>query len=89
LANTYSFVDECFLDIFNLYNVKPSDFSGVILASVVPGLTDPIVRAVKRTTGIEPILVGGEHNGNLICDILPVAHLGADLIAGAVAAREK
>ena len=78
-----------FLDIFNLYNVSPSDFSGVILASVVPGLTDPIVRAVKRTTGIEPILVGGEYNGKLKCDILPVAHLGADLIAGAVAAREK
>ena len=78
-----------FLDIFNLYNVKPTDFSGVIFASVVPELTDPIVRAIKRTVGIEPVIVGGEHNGNLRVDILPVSYLGADLIAGAVAAREK
>lgn len=78
-----------FLDIFNLYNVKPTDFSGVIFASVVPELTDPIVRAVKRTTGIDPIIVGAEHNGNLKVDILPVSYLGADLIAGAVAAINK
>ncbi len=78
-----------FLDIFNLYNVKPTDFSGVIFASVVPELTDPIVRAVKRTTGIDPVIVGAEHNGNLKVEILPVSYLGADLIAGAVAAIKK
>ncbi len=78
-----------FLDIFNLYNVKPSDFTGVIFASVVPELTDPIVRAIKKTIGIEPMLVGGEYNGNLKVDILPVSYLGADLIAGAVAAIKK
>lgn len=78
-----------FLDIFNLYNVKPSDFTGVIFASVVPELTDPIVRAIKRTTGIEPILVGAEHNGNMKIDIIPVSQLGADLIAGSVAAVKK
>lgn len=78
-----------FLDIFNLYNVKPSDFTAAIFASVVPELTDPIVRALKRTIGIEPLLVGGEHNGNLKVDILPVSYLGADLIAGSVAAIKK
>lgn len=78
-----------FLDIFNLYNVKPTDFTGAVFASVVPELTDPIVRALKRTIGIEPVIVGGEHNGNLKVDILPVSYLGADLIAGSVAAIKK
>lgn len=77
------------LDIFNLYRVSPKDFTGCVFASVVPELTDPIVRAVKHTIGIEPILVGADYNGNLKIDILPVSYLGADLIAGAVAAREK
>ena len=77
------------LDIFNLYNVNPTDFSGCIFASVVPQLTDPIVRAVKRTTGIEPLLVGEKYNGELKVKILPVSYLGADLIAGAVAAIAK
>ena len=77
------------LDIFNLYSVDPKDFTGCIFASVVPQLIDPISRAVKRTTGIEPLLVGEKYNGNLKVNILPVSYLGADLIAGAVAAIAK
>ena len=72
------------LDIFNLYNVDPKDFTGCIFASVVPQLIDPISRAVKRTTGIEPLLVGEKYNGNLKVKILPVSYLGADLIAGSL-----
>ena len=77
------------LDIFNLYKVSPARFTGVILASVVPELTDHIVRAVKCTVGIEPVIVGGKHNGNLKIDILPVSQLGADLIAGSIGAIRK
>ncbi len=76
-------------DIFNLYNVSPSDFSGCIFASVVPELTEVFSRAVRTVTGIEPMLVGEKYNGELKVDILPVSYLGADLIAGAVAARDK
>ena len=78
-----------FMDIFSLYKVNPSDFDGAILASVVPELTEHIVHAVKRTTGIEPMIVGGEFNGNLRIDILPVSQLGADLIAGSIGAIKK
>ena len=78
-----------FLDIFNLYKVSPSDFTGVILASVVPELTDHIVRAVRSTVGIEPVIVGEKHNGNLRIEILPVSQLGADLIAGSIGAIKK
>lgn len=77
------------LDIFDLYKVKPSDFSGCVFASVVPELTQALTTAIKRTVGIEPVIVGGESYGELKVDILPVSCLGADLIAGAVAAREK
>ncbi|MBQ9913916.1 MAG: type III pantothenate kinase [Clostridia bacterium] len=77
------------LDIFGLYNVSPSDFSGCVFASVVPELTQALSTAVKRTVGIEPVIVGGENYGELRVDILPVSYLGADLIAGAVGAREK
>ncbi len=76
-------------DIFRLYNVNPEDFSGCIMASVVPELTEVFSRAVKTVTKIEPMLVGEKYNGELKVDILPVSYLGADLIAGAVAAREK
>lgn len=77
------------LDLFNLNNVSPKEFTGCVFASVVPELTDYIIRAVRQTVGVEPILVGGDYNGNLKIDILPVSYLGADLIAGSVAAREK
>ncbi len=77
------------LDIFNLYKVSPSDFTGCVFASVVPELTEAVSRAVKRTVGIEPVIVGGENYGDLKVEILPVSYLGADLIAGAVGAREK
>ncbi len=77
------------LDIFNLYNVSPSDFTGCVFASVVPELTQTVSLAVKHTIGIEPIVVGAEYYGDLKVEILPVSYLGADLIAGAVAAREK
>ncbi len=77
------------LDIFNLYSVSPLDFSGCVFASVVPELTQAVSLAVKHTIGIEPVIVGAENYGELKVEILPVSYLGADLIAGAVAAREK
>lgn len=77
------------LDIFNLYGVKPEDFEGAVFSSVVPELTDIIFQAVKTTTGKEPFIVGKEHNGNLKVEVLPVEHLGADLICGCVGAIKK
>ena len=77
------------LDILSLYGVTPEDFSGAILSSVVPELTDVISRAVRLTIKKEPVLVGKEYNGNLKCDILPIEHLGADLICGCIGAIKK
>lgn len=77
------------LDILKLYGVTPADFSDAVLSSVVPELTDVISRAVRLTIGKKPMLVGKEYNGNLKCDILPVEHLGADLVCGCVGAIKK
>lgn len=76
-------------DFLSLYNVKADDFEGAIMASVVPELTDRIVRAVMKTLGITPLLVGADHNGGLKIDILPVEQLGADLVAGSIGAINK
>ncbi len=77
------------LNIFELYNVNASDFSGVVMSCVVPEIEESIVRAVKMITGCETIRVGSKHHGSFEIDILPIEAVGADLICAAVAAKEK
>lgn len=77
------------LDAFRLYNVSATDFSGSVISSVVPELTQNFSRALATVTGIEPVIVGEEHNGSLKVEILPVSQLGADLIAGCIGAIRK
>lgn len=77
------------LEIFRLYEVAASDFSGFVISCVVPEIEGSITRAVKLITGKEPIIVGEKHCGNFDVDILPVSAIGADLIAAAVAAKAK
>lgn len=77
------------LDIFNLYGVSPDDFSGAVLSSVVPQLTDVFSRALKLIIKAKPIIVGEKHYGNLKVEVLPVSQLGADLIAGCIGAVGK
>lgn len=77
------------LDILKLYGVSAEDFEAAVLSSVVPELTDVISRAVQLTTGKKPLLVGKDYNGSLKCEILPIEHLGADLVCGCVGAIEK
>ena len=36
------------LAILKLYGVEPEEITGVIMSSVVPGLTAPLTRAVRR-----------------------------------------
>lgn len=78
-----------FLNIFKLYEVSPSDFSGVVISCVVPEVEDSIVRALKLVTGNEPVLVGAKNHGCFEIDVLPVEAVGADLIAASVGAKVK
>ena len=75
-----------FKQIFSLYGVKCSDFSGVAISSVVPELNRDICEAVEKLTHQKPMLLGpGVKTGmNILID--NPAQLGADLLAGCVGA---
>ena len=71
------------LEIFKLY-VKDFGFSGSIISSVVPELTEIIKIAVKDVTGTEPIVIGPGLKTGLNISSNNAGEIGADLIAGAV-----
>lgn len=78
-----------FLNIFSLNGVSKSDFSGCIISNVVPELSHAIEGAVYKVTGLTPMTIGpGIKTGlNILAD--NPAQLGADIVAGAVAAINK
>lgn len=73
-----------FLSIHKLLNID-----GAILSSVVPALVGTVKKAVKIVTGITPIIVGPGIKTGLSIKIDDPAQLGADLVVGAVAAKNK
>lgn len=75
--------------IFLLNGVETGSFSGAIISSVVPEITNALKDAVRKVTGKTPLLVGpGVKTGlNILTD--NPAEVGADLVAGAVAAKAK
>lgn len=78
-----------FLNIFDLYKVRENDFSGCIISNVVPELSSAIEDAARKVTGTLPITVGpGVKTGlNILAD--DPAQLGADIVCGCVAVKEK
>ncbi len=64
-------------------------FEGAILSSVVPELTSALVQAAQAAVGRTPLVVGPGIKTGLKARACPVEALGADLIAGAVAALDK
>ncbi|MBQ8416969.1 MAG: type III pantothenate kinase [Clostridia bacterium] len=71
-----------------LAEVELSDFEGAALSSVVPPVTDTLVRALRLLTKKEPLLVGaGIKTGLHICTNDPGA-VASDLVTSAVAAKE-
>lgn len=75
-------------DILDIYGITIKDIEGSILSSVVPRLTTTIRRAVKHLTGTEPLCIGPGIKTGLNIRIDNPATLGADLVAGCVAAVE-
>ena len=73
-------------DIFSLYQVDAHCFEGAILGSVVPPLDNAIRRAVKKVSGVDPLVVGPGTKTGIDIRIDNPAQLGADLLVGAVAA---
>ena len=76
------------LDILKLY-IRDFSFSGAIISSVVPELTDIIGKAVLDVTACEPMIIGPGTKTGLNVATHNAAEIGADLIAGAVGAAQK
>lgn len=75
--------------VLDLCGVDATGFDGAIISSVVPPLTDVLVRAVRILTGLEAAVVGaGIKTGLHIC-INDPGTVAADLVATAVAAKEE
>jgi type III pantothenate kinase len=78
-----------FATLVQLAGVQPKEIGQSILASVVPLLTDSIVRAVRRAFGHEMIVVGpGIKTGMPILYENP-REVGADRIVNAIAAYDR
>lgn len=73
-------------DIFHLYQVSPQQIDGAIISSVVPELTSALRTAIRKLTGIRPLLLGPGVKTGLNIKIDNPAQLGSDLVASAVAA---
>ncbi|MCR5485351.1 MAG: type III pantothenate kinase [Clostridiales bacterium] len=75
--------------IFNLNKVDFNAFTGAIISSVVPELSNTICLAIKKILGISPLTLSpGLKTGlNILTD--NPAEVGSDLVAGAVAASNK
>ncbi|MCY1714757.1 type III pantothenate kinase [Caproiciproducens galactitolivorans] len=75
-------------DILDMYGISLGDIEGAVISSVVPPLTNYILRAVRRLTKVNPICVGPDTKTNLKTSIKNPETTGADLVAGCVAAAE-
>lgn len=72
--------------MMEIYHLKPTDFEGAIMSSVVPPLNAPLSSAVNKVFGFRPKLVGaGMKTGlNILMD--NPKSVGSDMIVDAVAA---
>ena len=75
--------------ILRLGGVNCTKFTGSIISSVVPPLTSEFKSIVKRITGTVPLVVGTGVKTGLNVLIENPASLGADIVAGSVAAMAK
>ena len=71
-----------------LRGVKLREFEGAAIASVVPPLTEILREAVKLVTGHDALVVGAGVKTGLNIGIDDPSQMGADLVAGAVAALD-
>lgn len=69
----------------DMHHLDPQKITGAIMASVVPGVTNPFKRAIEKYLGIRPLVVGPGIKTGLSIRIDNPAQLGSDLAVGAVA----
>ena len=76
-----------FLGLLDNRDVSPTDFSGVVLSSVVPPLTERVVQACEGYLGKTPVIVRSDLKLNVEIRYDDPTAVGADRIADAVATR--
>jgi type III pantothenate kinase len=85
-------IDE-YVVTFNMFkehnNLENDEFSGAMISSVVPQLTDIINKVIKKVFGITSLILSTGSKTGLPIHIDDPATLGGDLVSDAVAAREK
>lgn len=74
--------------VFLINGVDIKKLDGSIISSVVPKITMPFCKAIKKLTGINTIVVGPGVKSGLDLRIDNPASLGADLLCMCVAAKE-
>ncbi len=74
--------------ILDLYGVAPAAIKGIVLSSVVPPITDTVARALAHLTDVTPLVLGPDIDTGMEVCIHNPAELGADLLAGAIGAKE-
>lgn len=72
--------------ILDVYEVKPANVEGAIIASVVPQVLNSLQSAIKKLTGKQSLVVGPGLKTGLNIKIENPAQTGADLVVGSVAA---
>ena len=77
------------IQILSLYVTNINDISDAAISSVVPELTETLVRASEKITKKTPLVVGPGVKSGLNIKIENPAQLGSDLVCGAVGAMEK
>lgn len=76
------------LNILNIYHISPERVVGVAIGSVVPKLTGPLVRGVKKLFGVDALNVSYDTvKDDLEVCISHKEATGADLIAACMAAK--
>lgn len=69
--------------------LKGEEVHGVVVSSVAPGVTGPVLEGAKALCAREPVVVGPETAGELMrFDVDDPSKVGADRIASSVAASE-
>ena len=92
LSSTLRTSDEFGMDFISLLGtkgLKPSDITGVALASVVPSLDFPMTEAIKQYFGVTPLQVNGSTDTGMKILTDNPREVGADRIVNALAGREK
>lgn len=89
-TNIYETEDEYAMRLSSFLKLNNvGEIDGAIISSVVPALIRSLVSAIKMVCKINAIVVGPGVKTGLSIKIDDPAQLGADLVVGAVAAKEK